>query len=366
MTSRSILLISLLNSTSYPSCSTHPAGEPEHDRLVKKLPYDLSSHAGLALVGKYLKHINVNALIDPAFAVRSGVTNSDILKSYLGLRAVPSSPTLRQRLDTHASDWFELTAQIHRPLQGSRPGGKVIDFGALSCGYTPIDLDTFAMENGGTMKELVGRTYARVDGYCPFAVYLGTLGYCLELALRPEVQRSAKESEDNLARALPMAASLVATPLLLCADSGFCSVRLMQEINQQAQTLGREIAFIIKWNLRTAPVETVAAQEVADAAVAWVSARPGKRVCLWQETLDLAGVGSPSNPARRVRGKTRPESCRRNTTRHATAHATHLVSRGELAQGFISTYSANIGKFENKNQRGGLGSRIQDSNWLLP
>lgn len=222
------------------------------------------------------------------------------------------------------------------------------------------------MENGGTMKELVGRTYARVDGYCPFAVYLGTLGYCLELALRPEVQRSAKESEDNLARALPMAASLVATPLLLCADSGFCSVRLMQEINQQAQTLGREIAFIIKWNLRTAPVETVAAQEVADAAVAWVSARPGKRVCLWQETLDLAGVGSPSNPARRVRGKTRPESCRRNTTRHATAHATHLVSRGELAQGFISTYSANIGKFENKNQRGGLGSRIQDSNWLLP
>lgn len=56
------------------------------DFINVKLPYDLSSHAGLALVGKYLKPINVNALINPAFAVRSGVANSDIPKSYLGFR----------------------------------------------------------------------------------------------------------------------------------------------------------------------------------------------------------------------------------------------------------------------------------------
>lgn len=41
--------------------------------LIKKLPYDLSSHAGLAFIGKYLKRVNVNALIDPKFPVRSGV-----------------------------------------------------------------------------------------------------------------------------------------------------------------------------------------------------------------------------------------------------------------------------------------------------
>jgi hypothetical protein len=44
-----------------------------------------------------------------------------------------------------------------------------------------------------------------VDGYCPFAVYLGSLGYCLELALRPGVQHSAAESQYNFERALPMA-----------------------------------------------------------------------------------------------------------------------------------------------------------------
>ena len=48
-----------------------------------------------------------------------------------------------------------------------------------------------------TKKELVGRTYAGMDGYCPFAVYLGSLGYCMELALRPGVQHSACESEYN-------------------------------------------------------------------------------------------------------------------------------------------------------------------------
>ena len=113
-------------------------------------------------------------------------------------------------------------------------------------------------------KKGVGRTYAGVDGYCPFAVYLGRMGYCLELALRPGVQHSAAESEYNFERALPMAASLVTTPLLVRADSGFCSVKLMQSITAQAHLLAREIAFIIKWNPRSSPVEAIAAQRVVD------------------------------------------------------------------------------------------------------
>ena len=294
--------------------------------IIKKLPYDLSSHAGLAFVGKYLKRINLNALVDPAFPVRSGVANSEILKSYLGLlclgkndfdaienfrsdaffmralglRGVPSSPTLRQRLDANASSWFDLAAQMNQKLLSSRINGKPIDFGALECGYTPVDLDTFAMDNGGTKKELVGRTYAGVDGYCPFAVYLGSLGYCLELALRPGVQHSAAESQYNFERALPMGASLVLGSLLVRADSGFCSLKLMQEITAQAFDLKREIAFIIKWNPRRAPVETIAAGKVADANTQWAIDRLGKRECVWQESLELVGVGSDANPARRV------------------------------------------------------------------
>jgi hypothetical protein len=45
--------------------------------VVKKLPYDLSSHGGLALVGRLFKRINLPAMIDPKYPVRGGIANSD-------------------------------------------------------------------------------------------------------------------------------------------------------------------------------------------------------------------------------------------------------------------------------------------------
>ena len=56
------------------------------DFIIKKLPYDLTSNAGLALVGQYTKRLGINALVDRKFPVAvGGIPNSDILKSYLGL-----------------------------------------------------------------------------------------------------------------------------------------------------------------------------------------------------------------------------------------------------------------------------------------
>ena len=39
--------------------------------------------AGLTFIGKYLKRTHINATDDPPFPVRSGIANSDILKSCL-------------------------------------------------------------------------------------------------------------------------------------------------------------------------------------------------------------------------------------------------------------------------------------------
>ena len=130
------------------------------DFILKQLPYDLSNQAGLALISKYLKRINFNGLVDPAFSVRSGIANSDILKNYLGLlciskndfdaiegqlkdaffaralglRPVPSSPTLRQRMDTHSKDWFDLTERINAAVLGLKIGGK----SALTSACCPV------------------------------------------------------------------------------------------------------------------------------------------------------------------------------------------------------------------------------------
>jgi hypothetical protein len=288
---------------------------------IKQLDYDLTPVAGLALVGHYL-----NALgpawrrLDAALPVRSGVSSSDIVRTYLGLLVqgksdfdavegfrgdaffkhalgialLPSSPTLRQRLDARAAEMFEhAPPMIESLLVGQRP-----DYGVLPCGWLPLDVDTFAMDNGGTAKEGVGRTYAGVDGYCPLAAYLGEHGFCLELALRPGTQHSAAETEFNVERIVPMAQRLSAAgpkaPLLLRLDAGFDSAKLMRAI-EACNTPGLPQAdWLVKWNPRGADVAGLA--ERLDAEL-WHTARPGKRVALWEDELRAPGI---ERPLRRV------------------------------------------------------------------
>jgi hypothetical protein len=121
-----------------------------------------------------------------------------------------------------------LAERINASVLSVKIVGKTIDFGLLPCGYLPLDVDTFAIDNSGTAKEHVCRTYAGVDGYCSLAAYLGTMGFCLELALRPGTQHSASETEYNIERVLPSAARVSADTangggalLLFRAESGF-------------------------------------------------------------------------------------------------------------------------------------------------
>ena len=44
----------------------------------------------------------------------------------------------------------------------------------------------------------------------------------------------------------------------------------------------------------------MAAQRVANASTVWTQLREGKRECIWSEMLELKGVGSAANPARRI------------------------------------------------------------------
>ena len=97
---------------------------------VRQLTYDLTPVAGLALVGDHLKPLApALSRVDAALPVRGGVSNSDIVRSYvgllvqgksdfdaienhrcdkfykqaLGISLLPSSPTLRQRMDAQST-----------------------------------------------------------------------------------------------------------------------------------------------------------------------------------------------------------------------------------------------------------------------
>ena len=329
---------------------------------VKQLKYDLTPVAGLALVGDHLKPLApVLARVDKALPIRAGVANSDILRSYLGLLVqgksdfdaienhrgekfykkalgiglLPSSPTLRQRMDAQAAALGAyVPTMIETLLKARRP-----DYGVLPCGWLAVDIDTFAMDNGGTSKEGVGRTYAGVDGYCPLASYIGTYGWCLELSLRPGTQHSAKHTEDNLRSVIPLAQRLSAAgpkaPLLARLDSGFDSAALMtclEGMNQPGQV---QVDWLIKWNPRsTDRAEMVAeldARSRTDGAPQWTHPRPGKRVALWEQAVQIPGI---ERPVRRVL---------RLAERTITADGQHLIVPEHDLDGWTTTLPAHMG-----------------------
>ncbi len=291
---------------------------------VKQLNYDLTPVGGLTLVGHYLKALAPQwSKLDAALPIRAGVSNSDVLRSYLGLLVqgksdfdaieglrgdkffkealgiglLPSSPTLRQRLDAQGAAMFEhMPGMIERLLSSQRP-----DYGVLPCGWLPLDVDTFAMDNGGTAKEGVGRTYAGVDGYCPLAAYLGAHGFCLELALRPGVQHSARETDFNLERVIPLAQRLSATgpkaPILARLDSGFDSAALMRSIEACNHAGQPQVDWLIKWNPRSVDTTSLLARLDAEPGTRWHQPRAGKRMTVWEEAVSIEGI---SRPVRRI------------------------------------------------------------------
>lgn len=304
-------------------CVDHLSSHISYTALMRKLAvtqldYDLTPVAGLVLVGQLFERLRpVFTQIDASMPNLGGVPTSDVLRSYLGLLVqgksdfdaienfrgdvtfktalgigqVPSSPTLRQRMDARAEALFDFVpALMESLLQASRP-----DFGLLPCGWLPLDVDTFAMDNGGTSKDGVSRTYTGVDGYCPLAVYLGSQGFCLELALRPGKQHSACETKYNFERVIPMAQRLSAqgsrARLLVRIDSGFCSADLMRAL--EGYNVGSTLPgvdWLIKWNPRQTNVAALAAHVDADTTVTWEHPRPGKRVAIWEQPVKVDGV----------------------------------------------------------------------------
>ena len=290
---------------------------------VKQLDYDLTPTAGLALVGHFLKTLApALADVDASLPVRTGVATSDIVRSYLGLLVqgksdfdaiesvrgdkffkqalgvglLPSSPTLRQRMDAHSTS---LAAQV-QPMIERLLSRHAPEYGVLACGWLPLDVDTLAMDNSGTAQEGVGRTYAGVDGYCPLAAYLGSHGFCLDLALRPGTQHSVKHTDDDLRSIVPLAQRLSAAgpkaPLLARLDSGFDAAALMACLESMNVAGLPQLDWLIKWNPRSTDAAQMAA-ELDAAGTAWAHPRAGKRVATWEHSVEVPGV---QRPVRRV------------------------------------------------------------------
>jgi hypothetical protein len=288
------------------------------DFQIKRLPYNLTAHAGLSLVGQYLKRFaQIDQVIDPRFpiAAKSGIATSSLIKAYvgllctgksdfdaieavrgdaffrdaLGLSAVPSSPTLRQRMDAlgEAGDSAlnALDEANERLLTRAKP-----TLTPLTTGHLALDFDVFTLDNSGTQKEGVGRTYMGFDGYAPIAGYLAEEGYCLGLELRPGTQHSASETPDFLRRLLPRARAVTALPLLVRADSGFDSAAIFVALS--AARAAGPVDWLVKWNPRRFNVAALYQRLDADPATAWTQPRVGKRETWLVEPLTRKFAGT--------------------------------------------------------------------------
>jgi hypothetical protein len=216
-----------------------------------------------------LSYLGILSLGKSDFEAISGFRQDRYFQESLALQDVPSEPTLRQRMDEYA-EHFRIIVNfcVTEFLQKS----KAL-FSPLSTGHVPLDIDVFTMDNSGTKKENVSRTYMNFDGFSPIAAYLALEGWLLEVEMREGSQHSQKDFIPFLARVLRKALDLTTAPLLVRLDSAHDAWETRIELARHERT-----DYILKWNPRRQSKEDWYKRAFAQGQVS--EPRPGKRVAL--------------------------------------------------------------------------------------
>ncbi|MBF0098838.1 MAG: IS1380 family transposase [Magnetococcales bacterium] len=252
-----------------------------------------TSHSGLALAGACLNRlVDLNGELKKAMPLRHGISHGDIVKSYLGLlcqgksdfeaidqfredgffrealgiERVPSIARMRQRMDEGATVWQPVIARCTADFMVNAE----VPVTPLATGHVVVDIDVFPMDNSGTKKAGVSRTYKGYDGYAPIAAYLGEEGWCVGTEFREGKQHSQKGFIPFMGGVLTQARRLSQAPLLVRLDSGH------DALESRVKLVNEGADFILKWNPRTSDVTPWLKK--AEEEECWEEIRPGKFV----------------------------------------------------------------------------------------
>ena len=128
---------------------------------------------------------------------------------------VPSSPTLRQRLDMGGvTGWSSVIMEESVNLLGTLQAPVTPCLRDL----VPLDIDVTPFDNSGTKKEGVNRTYKGMDGYAPIFAYLGEEGYGVNVELRESKDHSQNDTPSFLAHSIDNARRVTDAKLLVRMD----------------------------------------------------------------------------------------------------------------------------------------------------
>ena len=288
--------------------------------IIEQSDESITTHSGLSLIGLLLEKTRLGPRLNATILSDMGtpeISNRKVAYSYLGLLCqgksdfdhiepfredefffaalqmgtVPSSPTLRQRLDMAAtgSGWQTiLLEESGNLLRSLGVAVSPVHLGADSKrAYVPLDVDVSPFDNSKTKKQGVSRTYKGHDGYAPIFAYLGLEGYAVNVNLREGKDHCQKGTPEFLAQTIRYAKEITSTPLLLRLDAGNDSadnIRVCRALDTSAD-------FIIKHNLRQEKPETwlLLAQDNGICC----EQRPGK--CVYRGSIDspMTGLDRP-------------------------------------------------------------------------
>jgi hypothetical protein len=231
----------------------------------------LITPSGMALVGALLKKTNLGKLSNHLGKPKDVKhQNSTCLTSYIGLlcqgksdyedvremqedpsffcqalhiNSIPSSETLRQRLDYLGLD----LASSDMIMEESIKMIQAVDVkpSPTFTGHVAIDIDVTVHDNSKTKKEGVERTYKGIDGYAPINAYIGEEGYFCNTELREgSCHSQCFGTLDFLTDTVRLAKQITPSKLLARLDSGndaLDNIRLF---------IKEGVDFVIKRNLR--------------------------------------------------------------------------------------------------------------------
>ena len=167
--------------------------------------------------------IGLLALGKPDFEAVEAFRDDPFFVQALGLKAVPSAATLRQRLDALAGPAVaepveraireESADLVARHAPAITPCYEVADG---RCGpWIALDIDVSVFDNSDTKKQGVSYTYKKVDGFAPIFAYLGQEGYLIHCQLRQGRQHSQEGAPEFIREALRQARRITDDKLLV-------------------------------------------------------------------------------------------------------------------------------------------------------
>lgn len=174
--------------------------------------------------------------------IREMDADPEFFREALGIKDIPSSETLRQRLDMGDIQWLRDILESNTELL------QITEIKFTPCleEYIPLDVDVSPFDNSNTKKQGVTWTYKGFNGYSPIFAYLGAEGYLINAELRNGNDHCQKNTVPFLQETIKQAKRLTRKPLLLRLDSGNDSSDNIRLCYRPETTCD----FIIKRNLR--------------------------------------------------------------------------------------------------------------------